>query len=304
MRKAAIILFVVFAVGSLLSNSVSAQEKLGLLIIAHGSPMPQWNKPVLELEAEVREIFSEREADPFSEVRIAFMEFSEPSVGAVIKDLESVGIDRIYTIPLFIAPSGHSLYDIPTILGLYSDKEMVKQIKEEGAAIVHTKMKITLGPTLHTGDVLKEVMLDRVKELSTTPDSEGIVLLAHGDPRFEPIWVSVCREIGSYVCAGTGVKYFDYAFVGIGHSFISEGVPVILGMTKKCNKTIVVGLYLSMGVDNMAQNSTLNVGTIKIDSRKIFENKDIHFAKRGLLPDRRIARWIVDRAVDWQESLR
>ena len=278
---------------------VYAQEKLGLVIIAHGSPMSQWNTPVLKLEEEVRNILSEEKKNPFSEIKVALMEFNEPSISTVIKDMENRGIDKIYSIPLFIAPSGHSLYDVPTILGLYSDKEMIECIKEEGISIVNTKIKITIGPTLNIGGVLKEVMLDRVKELSTEPDFEGVVLLAHGDSSFEPIWASMCREIGTYICAETGIKYFDYAFVEIGQSFISEGVPVILKASDRHKKTLVVGLYLSMGVDKMALDSTLSIGMMKMESKDIFIGKNIFFAKRGLLPDKRISEWIADRAMEY-----
>ncbi len=52
----------------------------------------------------------------------------------------------MYALPLFIAPSGHSLYDVPVILGLYYDQEMVNGIKEEGTKITDTKIKITVGP--------------------------------------------------------------------------------------------------------------------------------------------------------------
>jgi len=303
MKKRATIVILALIGGLLFSNPIYAQEELGLLIIAHGSPMPQWNKPVLELEEEVTKLFSERGSNPFNKIRIALMEFNEPSVNTVIKSFDDSGIDRVYAIPLFVAPSGHSLYDIPTILGLYSDKETVESIREEGTTIVDTEMRITVGPTLKNGKVLKEMMLDRVNEMSTVPDSEGVVILAHGDSHFEPIWESTCREIGSHICAETGIDYFDYAFVGIGQSFISKGVPVILRTADKCSRIIVVGLYLSMGVDNMAENSVLSVGMIKIESKKIFDDRNIHFAKRGCLPDKRVAQWVVDRAVEWVEGL-
>ncbi len=289
-------------VGILSPKVISAQEKLGLIIIAHGSPMPQWNAPVLELGEEVKKMMSERSDNPFSEIRSALMEFNEPSINTVIKDLESAGVDKVYAIPLFIAPSGHSLYDVPTILGLYGNREMIEEIQEEGINVVDTKIKIAIGPSLNAENVLKEVMLDRVRDLSTAPDSEGVVLLAHGDSRFQPIWDSMCREIGSYICGVTGIRYFDYAFVEIGQSFIADGVPVILKTADKCKKTIVVGIYLAMGVEDMAQNSILDIGGIKIESKKIFAGKNIHFSKRGLLPDKRISAWIVDRALEWAEG--
>lgn len=283
---------------------IYGQEKLALLIIAHGSPMSQWNTHVLKLEEKVKKIIFEKRNSRFTDVRVALMEFCEPTISTVIKGFEKAGIKRVFAIPLFIAPSEHSLYDVPTILGLYSDKRMIENIKEEGITIVDTKIKVTVGPTLNIGDVLKEIMLDRVKEFSTDPDSEGMILLAHGSASFEPIWSSMCKKIGFYICARTGISYFDYAFVEVGQSFITEGVPVILGAAGRCKKTIVIGLYLSMGVDNMAQNSVLRIGKMKIESKKIFVDKNVYFAKRGLLPDKRISEWIVDRALEYAEGLK
>ena len=280
------------------------QGKLGLVIIAHGSPMPSWNAPVIELEEDVTVMLNEKGDNPFTSVRVALMEFSEPSINTVIKGMETSGIDRVYAIPVLIAPSGHSLFDIPTILGLYFEKEMVQGIKEEGTTIVDTKIKITLGPTLDSGDVLKQIMLDRLKEMSTSPESEGVVLIAHGDPGYQPRWDSICRDIGYHICAKTGIACFDYAYAEVGQTFIAEGVPVILRMAEKCDRTIVIGLYLSMGVERMANNSSLSIGRMKMESKEILKDYNIKFAKQGILPDRRISEWIVEKALEWAGSLK
>lgn len=294
----------VIAIVLLLSaNGIYAQEKLGLIIIAHGSPSPQWNSPVLKIEDEVKNIMSAKTNNPFSAIRVALMEFNEPSINTVIEDFEKTGINKVYAIPLLIAPSGHSVFDIPTILGLYSDKNILDEIKSEEIDIVNTKMKITIGPTLNYSDILKIAMLDRVKELSTEPGSEGVVLLAHGDSDFEPVWVSMCEEIGYYICSKTGIDYFDYSFVEVGQSFATEGVSVILESTEKKEKTIVIGLYLSMGVEKMANTSAFFMMGQKIETKKMFADKNIHFAKKGLLPDKRISEWLVDIALEWSEVL-
>ena len=296
MKKIKFILILVVGFLLVSSERVCAKEKLGLVIIAHGSPMKEWNTPVLKIEEEVRNIMSKRKDNPFSEVKIALMEFNEPSINTVVKAMEAKGIDKIYAIPLFIAPSGHSVYDVPAILGLYSDKKMTETLTEEGITIVDTKIKITVGPTLNSGDILKNIMLDKVKVLSTDPGSESVVLLAHGDANFEPIWDSLCREIGSYICAGAGIKHFNYAFVGVGQSFAAKGAPIILKASDKYRNTIVIGLYLSMGVERMALN-TAGKGMMAI------EGKNLVFAKQGLLPDRRISRWIVERAMEYAGGL-
>ena len=294
--------FLLIIILLLTTNTINAQEKLGLVIITHGSPRPQWNSPVLNLEQEVKDIMSQKGNNQFSAIRVALMEFNEPSINTVIKDFEKIGIDKVYAIPLLIAPSGHSLFDIPTILGLYSDKDILNEIKGEGTDIVDTKIKITVGPTLNNSDVLKTAMLNRFNELSTTPNSEGVVLLAHGDRNFEPIWSSMCEEIGNYICAKTGIEYFDYSFVEIGQSFATEGVSAILKSADKKEKTIVIGLYLSMGVDNMATNSALFMMGKKIETEKLFADKNIHFAKNGILPNKQISEWIVDIALEWVEN--
>jgi cobalamin biosynthesis Co2+ chelatase CbiK len=293
MKKTFLILFV------LLSLNIFAQEKLGLMIIAHGSPAKQWNQPVLDLENYVKQLFDEKKITKFDEVRVALMEFTEPSIASVIKDFKEKGITKVFALPLFIAPSGHSIYDIPAILGLYFDKEMIDELKDEGIKIVDSKIKITVGPTLDYENVMKDILLDKVKNLSDNPAEEALIILAHGDKNFIPIWEELSNETGNYILSKTGIEYFDNAFVEVGQSFAIDGVNPILKASENKKKVIVVGMYLSMGVKNMAEHSGFIMMGRTIESKKMFEGKNIVFAEHGLLPDERIAEWIVDRAVEW-----
>ncbi|MGB9772871.1 MAG: sirohydrochlorin chelatase [Bacteroidota bacterium] len=287
----------------LLSWNISiAQPKLGLLIIAHGSPSQQWNVSVLELMDQVKQVLSERGENPFSDVRVAFMEFAQPSIDSVVRDFERNGIQNVYALPIFIAPSAHTLFELPAILGAYYDPEVVQRLAKEGIIIVRTNLHITLGPTLNKGDALNEVMLDRVRELSTSPDSEGVIILAHGDNQFKPLWCTTLRRVSSYIAARTGIRYVDFAFVEMGQALITEGAPVILHMAQKTRRTIVVGLYLSSGIGDMAKNVSLNIGSMKVESKRLFAGKNIVFATRGLLPDQRIVKWIANTAIEWSRQ--
>lgn len=296
------IALVIIVVSLSLTVSVAQPNHFGLLIIAHGSPSQQWNAPVLELMDKVEYVLNERGENPFSDVRIAFAEFAQPSIDSVIRDFERNGIQNVYALPLFVAPSAHTLFDVPAILGSYNDPDVVQQLKKEGITIVRTNMHITLGPTLSKGEVLDEVMLDRVRELSTAPDSEGVVILAHGDNQFKPIWCTTLRRISSYLSAKTGIRYVDFAFVEMGQSFIAEGAPKILDMAEKTKRTIVVGLYLSLDISDMAKNVSLIIGPMKVESKNLFAGKNIVFTSRGLLPDQRIVKWIVDTAMEWSQQ--
>jgi len=296
MKKLLLITIVLFSL-----NAV-AQEKNALLIIAHGSPSQKWNQPVLNIENQVKELLKAKKIIGFDEVRVALMEFTEPSIATVVKDMENKGITRIFALPLFIAPSGHSIYDIPTLLGLYYDKEMIDELKEEGIKIADSKIKITVGPTLNYENVMKDILLDKVKNLSNNPEEEALIILAHGDKNFKPIWEKLSNETGNYILAKTGIEYFDNAFVEVGQSFAIEGVSPILKASENKKKVIVVGMYLSMGVKNMAENSGFIMMGRTIESKKMFEGKNIIFAEHGLLPDERIAEWVVDRAVEWLDN--
>jgi cobalamin biosynthesis Co2+ chelatase CbiK len=269
------------------------------MIIAHGSPAEQWNQPVLDLENQVKKLFEEKKITKFDEVRVTLMEFTEPSIASVIKDFEEKGITKVFALPVFIAPSGHSIYDIPAILGLYYDQEMIDELKEEGIKIVDSKIMITVGPTLDYENIMKDILLDKVKNLSDNPAEEALILLAHGDNNFKPTWEELSNETGNYILAKTGIEYFDNAFVEVGQSFAIDGVNPILKASENKKKVIVVGMYLSMGVKNMAENSGFKMMGRTIESKKMFEGKNIVFAEHGLLPDTRIAEWIVDRAIEW-----
>ena len=296
MKKLLLLIIILFSL-----NAV-AQERNALLIIAHGSPSQKWNQPVLNIENQVKELLHAKKIIGFEEVRVALMEFTEPSIATVVKDLENKGITKIFALPLFIAPSGHSVYDIPTLLGLYYDKEMDDLLKEEKAEIVNTNIQITVGPTLNYVNVMKDILLDKVKALSKNPKEEALVILAHGDENFMPIWENLSNETGNYIIGKTGIEYFDKAFVEVGQSFAVDGVSPILKASENKKKVIVVGMYLSMGVKNMADNSGIIMMGRTVESKKMFEGKNIVFAEDGLLPDKRIVEWITDRAVEWMNK--
>ncbi len=293
MRKVFLIFMVLISINSF------SQEKKGLLIIAHGSPMKQWNQPVLDLENEVKELLKTQNIIGFDDVRVALMEFNEPSIPTVINDMENKGITKVYALPLFIAPSGHSAYDVPTILGLYYDQEMIDALKKEGAKIIDTRIKITVGPTLYYDNVMKDILLDKVKALSENPKDEALVILAHGDKNFIAIWENLINETGNFILGKTGIEYFDKAFVEAGQSFAFDGVSSILTASQNKKKVIVVGMYISIGVKNMADNSGFIMNGQTIETKKMFEGQNIVFAENGLLPDKRIAEWIVERASEW-----
>lgn len=292
-------IILLFAV-TLFSLVSVAQGKKALLIIAHGSKSSAWNQPVLNIENQVKTELQKQNITDFTQVKVALMEMSKPTIADVFRDFEKQGITNVFVIPLFIAPSGHSLSDVPTILGLSYNKNKYDETVKEGTEIVNTHIKITLGPTLDYDNIIKDILLDKVKALSKNPNNEALVILAHGDENFEPIWENLMDETQNYILSKTGIEYSDYAFVEVGQSFSTDGVSAILKAGEKKERVIVVGIYLSMGVKRMAETSApLSMMGFSMDTKKLLEGKNIVFAQDGLLPDVRITKWIVNRTVEW-----
>ncbi|MCK4792728.1 MAG: hypothetical protein KAV87_53860 [Desulfobacteraceae bacterium] len=283
--------------GSPSGRPTGSNSKPGLLIIAHGSPSPRWNEPVLAQEQKVLEILGPD--NHFAKVKVVFMEFAEPNVADGIAELEQAGCDRIVAVPLLIAPSSHSHWDIPALLGIYSNAEIEKNLQGEGARLLRSEVPITLTTTLADSDVIEKVMLKRVRQLSRDPNNEAVVLLAHGSEATPPAWERLMKRTVTHICGQTGISYGDWACVGVGQGY-SRAATVIQEVAKRRDHVIVVGAYLSLGVNRMHQR-----WTARFDKEppmpgleNPLKNLSIRISGQGLLPDETVAQWIAATAKD------
>ena len=138
----------------MLTTLSTLQAKTALMIVAHGSPMESWRKPVLDLEPLVKQQVAEGKLMGIDLVKVALMEYTEPSVASMVKACEAEGADTIFALPVFIAPSGHTEEDLPNILGHKYNPYVREELGEEKTEMVHTKTPIILGPTFYYSYVL------------------------------------------------------------------------------------------------------------------------------------------------------
>ncbi len=266
----------------------------GLLIVAHGSPSGEWNKPVADLEQAVKKGLGPDSG--FSVVRVVFMEFSQPSVADGVKECELAGCRRIIAVPLLIAPSSHSLWDIPALLGLYGNAAMEEELIKEGARIIRSDLPITLTATIEDSGLIERIMLKRVAELSKDPNNEAIVLLAHGDDVTSPLWDKLMRRTTTFICGRMGISYGDWIYAGVGQSY-DKAVSAIARAGEYRKRIIVAGAYLSMGVDTMharwlKQFHSASGATPGPENP--LKDLDVVLCEAGVLPDPSVSQWIVD----------
>jgi sirohydrochlorin cobaltochelatase len=99
-----------------------------LILLAHGSPNPQWRASVEQLTRSVQD------GAPGVPVRLAYMESAPPSLIDVVADGVGAGAAEVRVLPLFLADEGHVERDI---------RPLVDEIR-----LAHPGLAIELLPSL------------------------------------------------------------------------------------------------------------------------------------------------------------
>lgn len=275
------------------STSSPAFAEPGLLLVAHGSPSPEWNQPVFDLGTRVAEEVTKRGG--FKAVRTALLEAAQPDIPTAVAELESAGCDRIIAVPLFVAPTGHTHFDVPAALGIYASPRTSAVLAEEGATAARPKVPITLTQTLAEDEILLEYALQEVRKISKTPQQEALIVLAHGDPEHALLADRLMRRITTYCCGEAGIGYGDWAFIGVGQEYLSQGVPSVETALQHRKRALVVGIYLS-------------TSAAKIHARRVaamphreagvdpFTGKDVALSEGAIIQHPAFLGWILDSA--------
>jgi hypothetical protein len=227
----------------------SPNERLGLLLVAHGSRRAQWNEKALSLAEKVRGRI--RELGVFDSVELGFMEFAEPTIADSLTRLEQAGCTRIVAVPIFVMVGHHSLFDVPAALGIYYSRHAMEHLEQEGIPIAKPRVPILYTSTLDDGDLLERFTLQEIQQLSSEPKDEGVVILFHGDAELRPMIEKRLRDLVIWCSSRSGISYFDYAHVGIGQGLEHHGLPVILNALKHLARVLVVGLYLGLSAQSI-----------------------------------------------------
>ncbi len=275
-----------------------ASGRPGLLVVAHGAPAEAPNRLVLEMKPLIARALG-RES-PFGAVEIAFLEFARPTVAEGVRSLEDAGCSRIVAVPLLIAPSDHSLLDVPALLGLYTDPERSRELLAAGAEIARPRVPVTVTPPLSRGDALLECLLERVRAISTDPGNEALVVCAHGSGLTEAEWDGLLRRAATFVCGKVGITYADWAQIQTGQGFLREGARAIRDAGRRRERVLVAGLYLVTGMEDIVERrgGPSGRGGGGNDLLEFLHGDRVVYTEKGLLPDARIASWVAHTATE------
>ncbi len=280
LRKYPVVL-VLLVLSALAAGAQEAKSPVGVVIAAHGAPSEQWNTLLRQFADEVDRQMHDQELNMTA--RIGFLEFARPSIAQAVAELRAVGMERIVVVPIFVTASEHTVWDLPCVLGTAYHPETMQVLAEEGAELVPPGTPIIVGPPLCCSGLLPQIMLERARELSENPATESVLVLAHGAPKFAPIWEMHLREVTEALRREGGFAAAAYAFVGVGHDGGEGGLAALQDVMEKADRVIVLGLYVAMGADAM----------VNMWADRLPQGVEVAAAETGLLPHPEINAWVI-----------
>jgi sirohydrochlorin ferrochelatase len=176
------------------------EPPLAVLVIAHGSPHPEWNETV---ETAVRQ------AGLALPVRVGFLG-GVPGRGIAdeLARFEQDGFRTVIVVPLFISEGSTHLTEIRYMLGLIPEPDIETDLRP-----VRTAAKLVWCPPLEDAPQAEAVWTDRVRELSAHAEQETLLVIGHGSghPRYRERWARLLQKAASRLQRKFGFRQASYA---------------------------------------------------------------------------------------------
>ncbi len=142
-------------------NSTS-EERIGILLIGHGSSLPYGRKVIYELA----DMYKKESDFP---VEVGFMNIEDPTVRTAINTLAKKGVNKIIAVPVFIAHGVHTKQDINYMLGLGKPRKDASYYHKKQEPI-EFEGEITyiepLGPDPRIADIIEDRVENALKWIS------------------------------------------------------------------------------------------------------------------------------------------
>ncbi|WP_407355949.1 sirohydrochlorin nickelochelatase [Methanolobus sp. WCC5] len=128
-------------------------DKIGILIIGHGSRLPYNNQVVTEIANMIAE------DHPEYVIKTGFVEHSKPTVKEALMSFEGTGVTKIAATPIFLASGVHLTEDIPEFL------DLDPQTNEGEVELDGQKVKIVYANPLGSDKLIAGLIFKRVQEV-------------------------------------------------------------------------------------------------------------------------------------------
>ena len=277
-------------------------EAQGILLLAHGGS-DDWNREVLALADRI---------DSSRPVEVAFGMANKRTIQDAVDRLTERGVSGIVAVPLFISSHSSVLRATEYLLGSRDEAPPELQAfarmgarRDSGHADadadpsfdrttrVETAVPISVTTALDGHSLVAEILISRAVDVSRTPEEEIVVLVAHGPSSAEDndLWLDNMRSLAERMHLRTRFSRIQYLTVRddapdpVQSQATTELRAVVERAVQDGNSVLVVPLLLAFG-------------GIEVGIRRRLEGLPYRMARQALLPDVRLAQWVLVQAAD------
>lgn len=280
-------------------------EREGILLLAHGGSVREWNEEVRHVADRV---------DLSVPTEIAFGMATKSTMLAAINRLTARGVTRIVAVPLFVSSHSSVIESSAYLLGLRAQEpEDLKmfammdhggqmqmdhaQMAHDPAATAEAEKPVTapvpirMASALDHHRIVAEILKDRAASVSTDPAQEVVVLVAHGPVPDDDnkLWLNDMNLL-----AGELQKRTHYAGLECLTLRDDADDPVRNAATEQLRQK--VQQITQSGKTALIVPLLLSYGGIEDGLRKRLSGLNYKMPSQGLLPDTRIADWVIESA--------
>jgi len=278
----------------------SSETKPGVLLLAHGGK-PAWNEEVRKVAAEVEKI---------APVEIAFGMASKATIQTAVDALVKRGVTKIIAVPLFISSNSSVItstqyllgqrQDAPTELATFASMDHGNSHSTSHASHsgsmqmdpltpIASAVPITMLSALDSHPLVADILLARAKALSSSPNKEVVVIVAHGPVSNETndLWLKDMSRLAELMRKNSSFKQIEYLTVRddapdpIRSQATAEFRSIVSSATSQNKKVLIVPLLLSFG-------------GIEEGVKKRLDGLEFSMSSQALLPDPRISKWVIE----------
>lgn len=274
----------------------------GILLLAHGG-RAEWNEAVQAIA---------RKLDAHAPVEVAFGMASRSAIQTAVDGLAARGASEIVAIPLFVSSHSSVITSSEYLLGLRAEapKELAiyarmdhshgghghaghhapAEADSDATTPVRTSLKIRMTGALNRHPLVADILLDRARSISRNPSEEVVVLIAHGPVAEEENrrWLEDMKALADRIAARERFHRVDFLTV-------RDDAPEPIRSQATAELRALVERAIGEGKRVLATPLLISFGGIERGVRKRLEGLEYAMPAQALLPDDRLADWVLDR---------
>jgi len=284
----------------------SKAPRIGVLLLAHGGHVQTWNEEVRHVADQV---------DLTIPAEVAFGMATKATMQEGIDRLTARGVTEIVAVPLFVSSHSSVIDGTAYLLGLRAQApEDLKDFAamDHGASMNHAGMSKAMTPdpaaiaermkpisssvpirmtsALDHDAIVEDILIDRAASVSKDPAHEVVILVAHGPvpDADNQLWLNDMNILADQIR-----QHSKYAGIECLTLRDDADDPVRNAATEQLRQT--VGRIQKAGNVPLIVPLLLSYGGIEEGLRKRLSGMDFKMPTQALLPDQRIAAWVITR---------